>query len=272
MSGTSFIRFVMMAAIAVTAYAPMPALADDGPWESIRDEVYQGRTLKDATGIIDFKAPYRPENVMAVPLSAEVSLKDGKTIKSVTFVVDKNPSPIAAKFNLGGDRSDASIATRIRLNEGSDVHLVVETNDGELFVAERHIKFAGGQASCSAPPAGDPAEIAANMGKMTLAQLSPPANASMVKQRVAYELNHPNHTGMVLDQITLLYVQLQMVDKIEARQGDDLVFSMEGSITMAQNPYVEFDFLTNGSEKMTFTAHDTKGNDWTHTFPIGAGS
>ena len=264
-------RAALAATVSVAALAPLPAVAGEA-WDSIRTEVYGSRTMKDGRGVIDFKAPYRPEDVMAVPLSADVALHNGKTIKSVTFVVDNNPSPVAAKFTLGQERADASITTRIRLNEASDVHLVVETTDGDLYMAERHIKFAGGQASCSAPPAGDPAEIAANMGKMKFAQLTAPATQSRAKQRVSYELNHPNHTGMVLDQITLLYIPLQMVDKIEARQGEELVFELEGSITMSQNPFVEFDFLTNGAEKMKFTAHDTDGNSWQQAFPIGVGS
>lgn len=271
MAHSFLMRVALVAGLALTAMAPHAAFAGDA-WDSIRAEVYGDRQLKDGHGVIDFKAPYRPEDVMAVPLSADVTLKDGKSIKSVTFVVDNNPSPVAAKFTLGQQRSSAAIETRIRLNEASDVHLVVETTDGELYMAERHIKFAGGQASCSAPPAGDPAEIAANMGKMDFAQLTPPVNQSHAKQRVRYELNHPNHTGMVLDQITLLYVPLQMVNRIEARQGDEMVFELEGSITMSQNPYVEFDFLTNGAETLTFTAADTDGNNWTQAFPIGVGS
>jgi sulfur-oxidizing protein SoxY len=74
---------------------------------------------------------------------------------------------------------------------------------------------------------------------------------------------------MVLDPISLLYIPLLMVDRIEARQGDELVFEMTGSITLAQNPAVEFDFVTNGASELTLTAHDTSGAAWTRRFPIG---
>ena len=95
------------------------------------------------------------------------------------------------------------------------------------------------------------------------------ATASHSLQRARFALNHPNHTGMVLDQITLLYVPLLMVDRIEARQGDELVFEMTGSITIAQNPLVEFDYVTNGAEEMTVVARDTSGATWQRQFPIG---
>jgi sulfur-oxidizing protein SoxY len=74
---------------------------------------------------------------------------------------------------------------------------------------------------------------------------------------------------MVMDQITLLYTPLLMVDKIEARQGDELVFDMEGSITLGQNPKVEFDYVTNGAEEMTMIARDSSGKVWEKRFPIG---
>lgn len=256
---------------AAVAIGASPVMA--GPaWDSIRDEIYDGRVIYSGTGAVKMTAPYRPEDVRSVPIEAEARLPGGRTIKSVSFIVDENPSPVAAKFTLGQKRDRVAITTNIRLNQQSDVRVVVEADDGQLFMVERLVKFAGGQASCSAPPMGDPDEIIANMGKMTLAAVGEKATASRALQRVSYELNHPNHTGMVLDQITLLYVPLLMVNRIEARQGDELVFEMEGSITLAQNPKVKFDYLTNGSGEMTMRATDTSGTSWVQSFPIGPAS
>ncbi|MGQ0672575.1 MAG: quinoprotein dehydrogenase-associated SoxYZ-like carrier [Hyphomicrobium sp.] len=241
-------------------------------WDGIRAEVYPDKTVHLGTGVVTMKAPYRPDDVRSVPIEAEVKLGEGRTIKTVSFIVDENPSPVAAKFTLGPGRDRIAITTHIRLNQQSDVRVVVEASDGEVYMAEQLVKFAGGQASCSAPPMGDPAEIAANMGKMTLAAVGERATSSHAVQRARYELNHPNHTGMVLDQITLLYVPLLMVEHVEARQGDEMVFQMDGSITLSQNPKVEFDYVTNGAVEMTVTARDTSGTTWDRRFPIGPGS
>jgi sulfur-oxidizing protein SoxY len=256
------------AAIALVLCVPAAAQASES-WPGIRAEVYGGKTLHDGRGIVTLNAPYRPDDVRSVPLATEAHLGDGRTIKSVTFIVDENPSPVAAIFRLGGARERVAITTHIRLNQQSDVHIVVEASDGELYVIEQLVKFAGGQASCSAPPMGDPAEILANMGKMDFAAVGEKATASHAVQRVRFALNHPNHTGMVLDQITLLYVPLLMVERIEARQGDELVFEMTGSITLSQNPQVEFDYVTNGAEEMAVVARDTSGATWERRFPIG---
>jgi sulfur-oxidizing protein SoxY len=245
-----------------------PARASD-TWPGIRAEAFAGRTIEDGRGVVTLSAPYRPDDVRSVPLGAEAALHDGRTIRSVSFIVDNNPSPVAAVFRLGEGRTHARLATNIRLDQQSDVRVVVEASDGALYMAERLVKFAGGQASCSAPPVGDPAEIAANMGKMDFAGVGAPPSGSHQTAQARYVLNHPNHTGMVLDPITLLYIPLLMVNHIEARQGDELVFEMTGSITLAQNPVVEFDYVTNGAPEMTVTARDTSGAAWTRSFPIG---
>lgn len=259
-----FISAVACLAIAASA----PVLASE-PWPGIHAEAFGGRTIADGHGIVKLTAPYRPDDVRSVPLVADVSLGDGRTIKSVSFVVDMNPSPVAAVFRLGEGRSKARLSTNIRLDQQSDVRIIVETNDGGLYMAEQLVKFAGGQASCSAPPVGDPAEIAASMGKMDFAGVGQRPNGSHQVAAAQYALSHPNHTGMVLDPISLLYIPLLMVDRIEARQGDELVFEMTGSITVAQNPRVEFDYVTNGATEMTITARDTSGATWTRAFPIG---
>ena len=261
-----------LAGLAVAAAVLVSPASASESWNGIRAEVYGGRTIHDGRGVVTLKAPYRPDDVRSVPISAEAHFADGRTIKSISFIVDKNPSPVAAVFKLGGARDRAAITTHIRLDQQSDVRIVVETSDGALYMAEQLVKFAGGQASCSAPPVGDPAEIAANMGKMDFAAIGDKATASHQRQQARFVLNHPNHTGMVLDPLTLFYVPLLMVNTIEARQGGEVVFEMTGSITLAQNPYVEFDYITNGAAEMTVTATDTSAASWKRDFPIGPAS
>ncbi len=263
--------FTGLATVVLLAASASPTLAGS-TWDGIRSEVYGTRAILSGDGVIALYAPYRPDNVRSAPLKAEVKLPVGSAIRSISFIVDENPSPIAAVFKLGGERNHAAITTYIRLNQQSDVHVVVESADGELYAAERLVKFAGGQASCSAPPMGDPAEIAANMGRMTFALTGQIAVASHADQMARFELNHPNHTGMVLDPTTLLYVPLLMVDRVVARQGDETIFELTGSITLAQNPKIEFDYVTNGATEMSVTASDTSGASWTRSFAIGPAS
>ncbi len=259
-------------AVATFGLSTIAAQAETA-WTWLKPEVFGERVILDGHGVIQFQAPDRPQDQSHVPVSINAKLTDGRSIKTVYFIVDENPSPVAAKFEMGEGRSEVSLSSLFRFNSATDTRAVVEASDGALYMVSHHTKFAGGQASCSAPPQGDPKEIAANMGKMKLEHLgAAPKAMTELRPKMHLTLSHPNHTGMVLDQITLLYVPLKMVNTIEVRQGDDLVFNMTGSITMSQNPTINFDYHVNGATKMTVTARDSDGGAWTKTFPIGQGS
>jgi sulfur-oxidizing protein SoxY len=264
------VAVVAFAALALHALAP-PALAG-AAWDEIRPGVFGTRTIHPAGDLVQLTAPTRPTDQRAVPIAVEAAFKDGRTVRAVTFIVDENPSPVAAVFDIGGKRDHLKLATNLRLNAGTSVRAIVEASDGELYMADRFVKFAGGQAACSAPPSGTPEEIAANMGKMTLAALGQRGAATQITPAARLTVNHPNHTGMVLDQLTLFYVPLRIITDMEVVQGDERVLAMRGSITMSQNPVVDFDYRVNGAETMHVTVRDSAGASWEQSFPIGQGS
>ena len=69
---------------------------------------------------------------------------------SITLVIDQNPAPMAAKFQLGPDAKVSEISTRVRVNNYTDVHAVAELSDGKLYMVKTYVKASGG---CSAPAA-----------------------------------------------------------------------------------------------------------------------
>lgn len=271
MFGFARISLRAFALAAVAAAFSCPALAG-ATWDGIKSEVYGQRPIQDGTGLMVLKAPNRPDDQRAVPISVESRLTDGRTIKSVTFVVDENPSPVAAVFRLGPGREHVSISSKFRVNAQTEVRAIVEASDGALYMASQLVKFAGGQAACAAPPTGDEKEIAANMGKMKIADVQDQGARTQINHRVRLSLSHPNHTGMQLDQMTLLYIPLRMVNHVDVKLGDEPVFSMDGSITLSENPVVEFDYKLNGADKLDVTMSDTEGGSWHKTFPAGPAS
>ena len=255
-------------AAAITLAASAPAYADSA-WDEIRGSVYAGKSIEDGHDVITLGAPGRPEDMRVVPISIDANLKDGRTIKTVTFILDENPTPVVAVFHMGAGRDSVSLKSNFRVDRQTDVRAVVEASDGKMYMVSQLIKFAGGQASCSAPPMGDPAEIIANMGKMQFAEVKNTGSVSTTNGRVKIDASHPNHTGMVMDQQTLLYTPMKMVSEVSVRQGEDVVFSAEGSIAFSQNPMIEFDFKRGGSQDFEVTLKDTDGGSWSKTFQAG---
>ncbi len=241
----------------------------DTAWDEIKGSVYSGKKIEDGRGIIALGAPGRPEDMRVVPISIDAALSDGRTIKTVSFILDENPTPVVAVFHMGAGRETVSLKSNFRVDRQSDVRAVVETSDGKLYMISQLIKFAGGQASCSAPPMGDPAEIIANMGKMQFSEVKSADAATTTLGHAKVDLNHPNHTGMVMDQQTLLYTPMKMVSEVTVRQGDEIVFTAEGSIAFSQNPSIEFDYKRGGSQEFEVTLKDTDGGTWTKKFQAG---
>lgn len=260
------------AAMAIASFGAASSASAGSTWDGLKAEVVGNRPLQNGIGVIILSAPARPEDQRAVPVSIDAHFADGRTVKTVTLVVDENPMPVAAVFSMGPNQRHVSLKTAIRLNQQTDIRAIVEASDGALYMASRLVKFAGGQAACAAPPTGNPEEIAANMGKMRFVEVPADGNATQIAHEMRLMISHPNHTGMAMDQQTLLYIPLRMISTLEVRQGDVKLFDMTGSITLAENPYFEFPVSLTGNHQLNVVLKDSEGSEWSRTLPIRAGS
>lgn len=263
------IALLMQCAVSSAAFATGSAA-----WTEIKASIFGDRLISDGRGVVALEAPNRPDDMRVVPIGVRAQFTDGRAVKSVSVIIDENPTPVVAVFKLGGERSNVALKSNFRVDRQSELRAIVEASDGALYMVSQLIKFAGGQSSCSAPPTGDPAEIAANMGKMELANISTDAKAasSSALARAKLDLNHPNHTGMVMDQQTLLYTPMRMISEIVISARTQPLMTIEGSIALSQNPSIEFDFPRSGATDMTVSFKDTDGGAWQRTFPLGSQS
>src|SRR4051794_11431048 len=125
-------------AVALVLLATSPALAGSA-WDDIRASAFGTRTIEDGDAIVAFHAPYRAEDQRAVPLATEAAFKDGRKIKSITFIVDENPMPVAAAFRFADRRDRAALSIDIRLDHASPVRVVVEADNGALYMIEKFV-------------------------------------------------------------------------------------------------------------------------------------
>ena len=65
---------------------------------------------------------------------------------------------------------------------------------------------------------------------------------------------------------------MRIVSEIAVLQGDEPVFSLTGSMSLSQDPVVEFDYRSNGADAMHVRVTDSDGATWRQSFPIGHGS
>jgi sulfur-oxidizing protein SoxY len=144
---------------------------DDSPrWQAVRRSLWGDRPIETAAAQrLQVNAPARAPDPAFVPVALRSPMgMDAGTdpslqVRRLTLVIDQNPSPIAAVFDLPPDGALPDLETRVRVDEYSFVRGIAETADGRLWQALRFVKASGG---CSAPAGGDEAALAARMGRI----------------------------------------------------------------------------------------------------------
>jgi sulfur-oxidizing protein SoxY len=247
---------------------PIPAATPDtyDPWPGLVQDIFNNRPMNDGAGIIAIEMPYRAEDAAIVPVTLRAKLlpADPRRILAITLVIDQNPAPMAARFELGADASVSEISTRVRVNSYTDVHAVAELSDGELYMTKTFVKASGG---CSAPAAKNADEAKARLGQMRFRQFAKSADGPQSGAREAQiMIGHPNNSGLQMDQVTRLYVPAFFINELRIWQDDALVLAMEGGISISEDPNVRFSYMPNGAKRIRVEAKDTEGhvfqNEW----------
>ena len=100
---------------------------------TVLSELMGGTDVADSADIKP--APDIAENGAVVPVTVSTSLPN---VESIAIVVEKNPAPLAASFDMSGATS-GYVSTRIKMGKTSNVLAVVKSG-GKLFKASREVK------------------------------------------------------------------------------------------------------------------------------------
>ncbi len=210
-------------------------------WGEIRTELFADRQINDGFGVIDMEAPYRAHDAAVVPLTLKAMIPQEATryISKIYLVIDENPVPLAAVFDFhDGQNGWATLETRVRVNEYTNVRAIAETSEGKLYMVAKFVKAAGG---CSAPAGKDQALAKKRMGKMKLKFASA---LKFGEPNVAQILiSHPNNSGLQFDQISRSYVTAHYIDKIRLTYDDKPILSVAADISISENPSIHFSFI-----------------------------
>lgn len=264
-----------LAGLAALALAPRTALAAPGglpsathdasspEWEKISSRLFPGRTLLAGQGTVQVIAPLRAAYGASVPVKVVSKLPQRPElyVRRLFLVVDKNPSPLAAVFELTTEVGQADFETRLRVDEYSHVRVVSELSDGTLHTDSRYVKTSGG---CSAPPNRDsPHLIGRTMLKL--------AGELHMDQPVSADVTvlHPNDTGFELNQQTVMYIPPHFVRSIRVSYAGRKVFDAELDFSVSENPTFRFNFVPHGKGELRADVTDTKDAQFVGTLAVG---
>ena len=217
-------------------------------WQKVRASLFQSRPIAAATDdIISLELPVRAEDAAIVPIAIKTRMLQSaaRHIDKVYLIVDNNPSPISAIFQFTPLSGRADIETRIRIDEYTHVRVIAETNDGQLHMATRFLKAAGG---CSAPPGKDAQAALASLGRMKF-RVEGDANG---KEPVLAQLmiSHPNNSGLALDQVSRLFTPAHFIRQVRITYGGQPVMSADVDFSISENPNFRFYFMPNGDAEL----------------------
>ena len=236
------------------------------PWPGLVQDIFNNRPMNDGGDVIAIEMPYRAEDAAIVPvtLRTKLSSDDVRRVLAITLVIDQNPAPMAAKFELGPDARVSEISTRVRVNSYTNVHAVAELSDGKLYMIKTFVKASGG---CSAPAAKNAEEAKNRLGQMKYREFAKddqsPTNGTREAQIM---IGHPNNSGLQRDQLTLLYIPAFFINELHLWQDNSPVLSVESGISISEDPNIRFTYVSNGAKLFRAEARDTAGHvfqkDW----------
>ena len=236
---------------------------------SSRRSLFENRPISsDARGIVELVTPVRAEDAAVVPVAIRTKLiqRPERYVRRIYLIVDKNPSPLAAMFELTPESGRADLETRIRIEEYTHVRAVAELSDGTLFADTRFVKASGG---CSAPAGKDPAAAAARVGRMRLAV---DGNVSYNQPVLAQlMISHPNDSGLVMDQLTRHYTPAYFVRAIRVSYAGKPILTAEVDFSISENPNFRFYFVPAGDGELKAEAVDTKELKFETRFAVRRG-
>jgi sulfur-oxidizing protein SoxY len=245
---------------------PAGAAAGDDPWPELRQQLFAGRPIQDGAGVIALEAPVRAYDAAVVPLTVEALVPQtaGRYIKTVHLVIDRNPAPVAGVFHLTPANGIATIATRVRINEYTEVRAIAETGDGQLYMASRFVKAAGG---CSAPALKDAEAALARLGQLRLKhepfRLGAPNQVQLLT-------SHPNYTGMQMDQLSRNWIPPHYVQSVDVRYDGRSVLSVDADISLSENPSIRFSFVPDRPGTLAVEVRDSEGGRFIRSWPVAA--
>lgn len=238
-------------------------------WQSIRSDVFgDTKAIESGDGKLVLDAPYRAEDAAIVPITMTIAADVAPRVRKLTLLVEKNPAPVVAAFTFGdaAGLGERKITTRVRVDMYSNVRAVIELDDGSLYMQTKFVKAAGG---CSAPALKDMDAALANIGKMKLRPFArKPESTSSATAEAKVMVRHPNYSGMQMNQVTGLYIPAKFVEHMEVKKGDQVVFNMDGGISLSENPNIQFTYSLGVEGPLSVSARDTDGKVFTTSVEV----
>lgn len=195
-----------------------------GAWEYLQGQFYPDRSL----GVVDenfmsLEAPANTPDPAATPLTLHFGTAAVGHIKQIRIIIDNNPSPVAATFDLASGARVAELGLRLRIDRFTSVRAIAETTDGRFEMRSAWVNASGG---CAAPPS---ALAAGTLGEIRF-RPSPDARSMLISVR------HPNNSGFQIDPRSGEPIPAHYVSQLRFSTAGQTWLQADTGISLSENP------------------------------------
>lgn len=220
----SIFTLAVVAVATNLAWADAATSTSQSAWDYLRPQFYGERPIGEVDEkLMRLEAPLTTPDPAATPLSLHLGPDAAGKIKQVRFIIDHNPSPLAATMNLETGTPIDEIDVRVRIDRATSVRAVAEFNDGRLEMRSVWVVASGG---CSAPPS------AASGGALGDIRFRPSADDTAMQMSI----RHPNHSGFQIDPVTGDPIPPHYVYHVRISSGGKTLVDADTGISLSENP------------------------------------
>ena len=230
--------------------------------ENLKEAVYGDDQILDGSHLFSLKTPYRALDAAMVPISIDFKIdqKDDYFIKTLTLIIDENPSPLVSKFKFTKKTGNASLTTRVRVDKYTFVRAIAETSDNKKYMVANFVKAAGG---CSAPSLADMDAVMARLGKMKMKFIETGTEKSLNKAE--FLISHPNYSGLQFNQLTRAEIPAHFINYIKIFQDDEIILEASPDISLSEDPSIIF-YYRNSGGPLRVEIEDSEGQKFAGKF------
>ncbi len=228
-----------------------PFGSDLDSWFELRPLLFGEQEIASSEGKVRIEIAKYPQEAGDVPTGIYSTLPQTPLsfIKKHTLIVDDNPSPVAAVFEMSPRNGKADIETRIRVDTFSFVRVISELNNGHLLMDSARVYVAGGCSGSAQADTLDAAAMKAIEEKLGRMELHHEGIRIGVPTKFTFRISHPN-----------FFQPAYFIKDIKIVNAENkTVIEVQGDVTFSQNPEVVFYYTLHAAEE-TFkaTVEDSK--------------
>lgn len=212
-------------------------------WEFVHQRFLKGEPYQ-FDGKVKVEAPTDAEDSLNVPISFQVDGLEG--IQEIVVVADLNPIPQILRFRPKAMRP--RLGFRMKLQQGSPIHVAAKTADGLWHVGGVWVNAAGG--GCTLPSIGTASgDWTKTLGRVSANVWQRPDGSNRLRVRVM----HPMDTGLASGIPTF------HIENLNVLSTDDKVLAeLDLFEPISENPMLSFDVPKQTQFKLE--GRDNNGN------------